>query len=485
MKFLANLSIRTKIAGAILLTTLLSLASAFAVVYLTTIRLFEEHLLKSSRLIAKAAGDYSAVGLSFDDREEAQNALDKLREFPNVSEAQLFNHRGERFVTLGAPEELSRIDEVPEDSIEIRDGFVHVFAPVLWEGSRHGTIYVRCSTEELEQQKETYFVYMFTLMLGFMVVAVIFTYLVQGVISKPILHLARQAERISNDADYSIRVDKPGNDEIGALYEGFNTMLAQIQARQLELERSNRDLDQFAYVASHDLKAPLRAIATLSGWLEEDLGEQLSENAKEQMSLLRSRVQRMDALIEGVLRYSRVGRMDTEGEWVDVAELVTEQIELIGPPPSFTVEVASDMPVLLTRRLRLSQVFANLITNAIKYHDRDHGRIEVSVEELSDELFRFSVADDGPGIPPQHHERVFMMFQTLQSRDEIESTGLGLSLVKKLVEEEGGSVELEKRTGRGATFRFTWKALGARGPGPEATGSPAGSGPTQPTSDVR
>ena len=114
MKFLANLSIRTKIAGAILLTTLLSLASAFAVVYLTTIRLFEEHLLKSSRLIAKAAGDYSAVGLSFDDREEAQNALDKLREFPNVSEAQLFNHRGERFVTLGAPEELSRIDEVPE-----------------------------------------------------------------------------------------------------------------------------------------------------------------------------------------------------------------------------------------------------------------------------------------------------------------------------------------------------------------------------------
>lgn len=486
LNFLANLSIRKKIAGVILVTTILSLGSAFALVYLTTIRLFEDHLLKTSLLIAKAAGDYSAVGLFFDDREEAQGALDKLREFPNVVEAQLFNRDRERFVTVGAPENLSQISEVPDESIEMRDGFVHVFAPVVWEGKRHGTIYVRCTTEELERQKSTYLVYMLSLMIGFVLVAVIFAYVLQGFITKPILHLVSLAERISTYADYSIRVEKPGDDEIGALYDGFNAMLTQIEARQLELERSNRDLDQFAYVASHDLKAPLRAIATLSGWLEEDLGDNLSADAQNQLSLLRSRVQRMDSLIEGVLRYSRVRRMETEGEWVDVKELVREQIELIGPPSTFTFEVADDLPVLLTRRLRLGQVFGNLITNAIKYHDRDHGKIVISVEDLGDGLFRFSVSDDGPGIPSQHHERVFVMFQTLQSRDAIESTGLGLSLVKKLVEEEGGTVFLEQKTGRGATFRFTWKALGNQEPGALARDSSGPEGPkSQPAPDVR
>ena len=306
------------------------------------------------------------------------------------------------------------------------------------------------------EQKRTYLYLTLTVLLGTILGAVIFAFLLQGFISKPILHLAEQAKHVSAEADYSVRVQTPGQDEIGVLYDGFNDMLAQIQLRQEELERSNRDLDQFAYIASHDLKAPLRAIATLSRWLEEDLKDRLSEEGREQIVLLRSRVQRMDSLIDGVLRYSRVGRMENEGEWVQVRELVEEQVELLSPPEGFRIRLADDLPEMHTKRLRLGQVFSNLINNAIKYHDREDGEIVVASRSLGDGLWEFRVSDDGPGIPEQHRERVFVMFQTLQPRDQVESTGLGLSLVKKLVEEEGGEVHVESNPEGGATFVFTW-----------------------------
>lgn len=473
MRLLANLSIRNKIAGIILLTTLAALLSAFALIYITTVRLFEQHLVRTLDVTARAVGNFSAFGLAFDDVTEAQGNLDQLGDFPNVVEAQLFDLEGQRFVAysrLGAPTASVDLDE---EITYLEEGFVHIVARVSWQGEAYGTIYLRASTEELAEQKRTYLLTVLTLMAIVVVLVVIFAYFLQGFISKPILHLAQQAERISANADYSIRVHKPGSDEIGVLYDGFNNMLSQIQMRQQDLERSNRDLDQFAYVASHDLKAPLRAIATLSGWIEEDLDAQLSDTSREQMQLLRSRVQRMDALIEGVLRYSRVGRMGTEGESVDVAELLRDLVEMLDPPEGFRVEIAEGMPTMLTKRLRLSQVFSNLINNAIKYHHRSEGRIVVSAVlletdgEVEPPAYRFAVADDGPGIPPQHHEKVFMMFQTLQPRDEVESTGLGLSLVKKLVEEEGGRVTLDSDLGQGATFLFTWPAM-AEPPSPTA-----------------
>ena len=488
MKLLANLSIRNKIAGVILVTTILSLGSALALVYLSTVQRFEDHLVKTIDLIARTAGEYSDVGLAFADQPEAQRSLQKLALFTEVAEAHLYSEEKELFVYyLREGEVFTELDRIPESSREIRDGWVHVFRPVNSEGRVHGTIYVRGSTAALRQQQRDYLRSTLYVMLGMMVVAGIFAFLLQGFISQPILHLAHQAERISDEADYSVRVEKPGNDEIGILYDGFNNMLAQIEQRQEELQRSNRDLDQFAYVASHDLKAPLRAIMTLSSWLEEDLADKLPEEGKEQIALLRSRVQRMDSLIDGVLRYSRVGRMETEGELVDVQDLLEEQIELLAPPPGFRVVIGPGMPRIVTKRLRLSQVFSNLINNAIKYHDRGEGKIEVSVRlrkgtdlhlgaeqaaRVSEgdgpvqEVWEFAVADDGPGIPPQHRERVFVMFQTLQPRDEVESTGLGLSLVKKLVEEEGGEVVAEETPGGGATFRFTWPTTVVEGRAP-------------------
>ena len=461
MKFLAHLSIRNKIAGIILVATLLSLGTGFTLVILNNLRLFEQDILRTTGLIARATGDYNAIYLSFDERESAKESLAQLEKFDYITDAHLYDIEGRHFASFQRSPRYSPPDSVSDSLAEVGGGYVQIGAPVNFEGERYGTIFVRGTTEALAARQRQHLLTLAALMAVLVVVAVVLAYFLQGFISKPILHLAERTQQISADNDYSVRVEKPGNDEIGMLYDGFNEMLAQIQRRQEELERSNHDLDQFAYVASHDLKAPLRAISTLAGWIEEDLDGQLTGEAKEQMRLLRSRVTRMDALIEGVLRYSRVGRMDSEGEWVDVGELLQELIELQAPPPGFTVTVAPEMPVFVTKRLRLGQVFSNLINNAIKYHDQPEGRVEIRAEER-DAFFEFTVEDDGPGIAPEHHERIFVMFQTLQPRDEIESTGLGLALVKKLVEEEGGKITLESDVSQGARFRFTWPTKSPR-----------------------
>ncbi|GAB4131886.1 MAG: hypothetical protein Fur0046_01210 [Cyanobacteria bacterium J069] len=222
------------------------------------------------------------------------------------------------------------------------------------------------------------------------------------------------------------------------------------------LEDRNRELEQFAYVASHDLKAPLRAIANLSEWIEEDLSGQLPEENQQQLHLLRGRVHRMEALINGLLEYSRVGRMESPIERVSVPILLDEVIDSIDPPTKFKVIIDPHMPALITKRLPLRQVFANLIGNAVKHHDREDGQVRIGVTDLGDR-YEFSVADDGPGIAPEYHRKIFMIFQTLHARDVKENTGVGLSIVKRIVETEGGTIRLDSQEGEGATFYFTWQ----------------------------
>ncbi|WP_377480177.1 MAG: PAS domain S-box protein [Microcoleus anatoxicus] len=221
------------------------------------------------------------------------------------------------------------------------------------------------------------------------------------------------------------------------------------------LRKQNEELEQFAYVVSHDLKAPLRAIANLSSWIEEDLSDSMTDDTLHQMNLLRGRVHRMEGLIEGLLQYSRVGRMQVASETVKVDKLLAEIIDSLAPPPEFVVEVQPGMPTFVAERLLLQQVFSNLISNAIKHHRSPTGHITISVEDIGD-FYKFAVADDGQGIAAQYHEKVFVIFQTLEARDRVENTGIGLSLVKKIVENQGGIISLESAEGEGATFRFTW-----------------------------
>ncbi|MGB7251653.1 MAG: ATP-binding protein [Phormidesmis sp.] len=227
-----------------------------------------------------------------------------------------------------------------------------------------------------------------------------------------------------------------------------------LETTQLVKER-NQELDEFAYVASHDLKAPLRAIANLAGWLEEDLKDKIPAESQEQLGLIGSRVKRLDNFITGLLEYSRVGRVGLERSRVDTGALVDEVIDSLVTPADFEILRPETMPVISTYRLLLQQVLANLMSNAIKYHHRPDGRVTITADDLGPEI-AFAVTDDGPGIKAEDQQKIFGIFQTLSSRDDIDSAGIGLSIVKKAVERQGGTVMVRSRLGKGSTFTFTW-----------------------------
>jgi signal transduction histidine kinase len=222
-----------------------------------------------------------------------------------------------------------------------------------------------------------------------------------------------------------------------------------------ELVRSNRELEQVAYGASHDLKAPLRGIATVCDWLEEDLADAITDDARKHLAQLRSRVRRMGAIVDGILAFARVGQARAQPEPVDLGDLLRDVVDLLHPPEGATIVIASGMPAARVQRQLLEQVFSNLIGNALKYARRPDPRIDVGIAETG-RFYEFWVADNGPGIAQQYHERIWSLFQRLESQEEIEGTGVGLALVKKSVEGQGGRVWVESQVGQGATFRFLW-----------------------------
>jgi signal transduction histidine kinase len=236
-----------------------------------------------------------------------------------------------------------------------------------------------------------------------------------------------------------------------------------LEAKSLELKRSNEDLEKFAHIASHDLKAPLRSIASLVTWITEDLGEAVTGETTDHLRLMGQRVKRMEAMLDALLLYSKVGSAKYTVERIDTSELVCSVVELTGIPEGFEVEVAKDMPVLLAQRAPLELVFRNLVSNALKHHDRATGKITIT-GKVDGNCCKFTVSDDGPGIPEIYQQKIFEMFETLKSRDEVEGSGIGLALVKKTVERNNGVIKLVSQE-RGAAFSFTWENMEKQGSG--------------------
>ena len=248
--------------------------------------------------------------------------------------------------------------------------------------------------------------------------------------------------------------------EIFALHKNGSEFPADVsveadQKRMIhELEVINEELKNFAYVVSHDLKAPLRAIGSLADWIASDQYERLDDEGQQHLRLLIQRVRRLDSLIDGVLRYSRIGRIHEAVISIDLNELAHEVIDSLAPPAHISVEVVSSLPTIQAEKTSIQQILQNLISNAIRYLDKPQGRIEIACTEQDDNCC-ISVSDNGPGIEARHFERIFQLFQTLNPRDRVESTGVGLSIVKKIVDQYGGRVWVESAVGQGSTFYFT------------------------------
>jgi two-component system sensor kinase FixL len=231
-------------------------------------------------------------------------------------------------------------------------------------------------------------------------------------------------------------------------------LVRQLEKANEQLGRMNKELGDFAYIVSHDLKAPLRGIKSLADWIATDHADQLDDEGKEQLHLLLARVERMHGLIEGILQYSRIGRATEQKEPVDLKELVPQIVDLLAVPRHIQVTICDDLPVIQGERTRITQIFQNLLSNAVKYMDKPQGRIAVTCQSNGED-WMFSVSDNGPGIEERYYEKIFQLFQTLSPRDQYESTGIGLTLVKKIVELYGGSIWVKSHLGEGSTFFFT------------------------------
>ena len=227
------------------------------------------------------------------------------------------------------------------------------------------------------------------------------------------------------------------------------------EQRSIDLARSNKDLDEFAYVASHDLKAPLRGIDQLATWVVEDIEEGNLEEIPEHLKMMRSRISRLETLLSDLLIYSQANHQKNSISEINTHVLVNDLFTLVSPLNGFVLTINGELPTFSTFSAPFEQVVRNLLSNAIKHHHKEQGKIEIGCIDVG-HFYQFSIKDDGPGISLDYQEDVFKMFKTLRPRDEAEGSGMGLALIKKIVEHYSGQVKIESNEGQGCTFYFTW-----------------------------
>lgn len=283
------------------------------------------------------------------------------------------------------------------------------------------------------------------------VIGLFSTIYIMILITSRIDYMVKLAEGIAQGQFAVVRDTR--RDELTGLSISLNKMSRNLDQTIRELQSRNTELNKFAYVVSHDLKAPLRGIHNVITWIEEDLANEISPKVNEYLKIIRERSLRMEALIKGLLDYARVNHK-TVPELVDTAGLVREIADSL-VPRTFELQI-DQLPEIHTERLKLEQIFANLISNAVKYTPSTHGSISITCKEFPAH-YEFSVKDNGVGIDPAYHEKIFEIFQTLREKNSKESTGIGLAIIKKIIDEHQEQIRIESVLGSGSAFIFTWK----------------------------
>ncbi|HEY3405425.1 MAG TPA: ATP-binding protein [Ohtaekwangia sp.] len=273
-------------------------------------------------------------------------------------------------------------------------------------------------------------------------------------ISSRIVRMVRLANAIAH-GDYAVSLPDKGKNELSQLAGALNEMAAILRSSIPLLKRQKEELDQFAHIISHDLKAPLRGIDNVIAWIEEDHSFALPPKVNEYLELIKGRITRAENLLKAILSYARAGREDRKLEVVDLRVMLEEIRGDISNHKNIIYHIQPGMPTLYTERIPLQQVFTNLIVNAFKYHNKDEGMVKVYYQP-EENYYTFFVEDDGPGINEAYHDRIFIIFQTLQERDVLESVGIGLAIVKKILDERGQTIRVSSEPGKGTVFSFTW-----------------------------
>src|SRR4051812_20339121 len=464
------------------------LLAGIAIIYFNFSR-FQTEMQRDLVSLADIVAQNSTAALSFNDTNAARDTLSALRSRPSIIGAALYGSHQKLFCSW-SPVSGAVFPARPEEDgpPRFQDGSLVVFRPVVLKGERIGTVYLRSNLAELTARVWAQAITVVAVFLAAGIVALMLSSGLQRLISRPILDLTGAARAVSQSRDYSLRVTRRTDDELGELVDAFNGMLDQIQRRDSELQRakdvleervqertkelqqrneeldqSNKELDDFAYIASHDLKEPLRGIHNFSSFLLEDYGGKLDGEGRSKLETLMRLTRRMETLIDSLLQYSRLGRVDLAMDRVDLNAIVAEALESLAitlQEEKVEIRLPRPLPTVRADRVRVGEIFANLIVNAVKYNDKPQKWIEIGAlqngSQAGGKAPVFYVRDNGIGIPEKHYDAVVRIFKRLHSRDKFGGgTGGGLTIVKKIVERHQGRIWLESTPGEGTTFYFT------------------------------
>jgi signal transduction histidine kinase len=311
----------------------------------------------------------------------------------------------------------------------------------------------RLHVDQMENQAQQKIFISAFIFVGALILSIYCWHMIVFRITRPINTMVNTLYKATHEQSLEIPEMHYHYDEIGKLAH----VLEVFKNNSNKIKQSNEELERFAFIAAHDLKTPLRAVYTISEWLEEDLNNLLPDKSKKHLNELRNRVKLMDKLLDDTLEYARIDAKmkHSTDEITNGKNLIAEIITLLKPPSGFTINTSKSLSSTRLSKFPLQQILYNLIHNAIAHHDKEQGIINIEFNETEAEYI-FHVNDDGPGIDPRYHHKIFEMFQTLQPRDKSKGRGMGLAIVRKIITNHGGSITLESESGQGASFCFTW-----------------------------
>ncbi len=485
---LVNVPVRRKLMLIVLLTTGGTLLLAGSALILFNVVQFKNEMAVDLTSLADIVAHNSTAVLTFADPGAGAETLRSLSGRKPIVAAALYDQKGVLFARYPqGPGVEFPSRPGPDGPAQVEGGLV-VFRPVELKGERIGTVYLRSDLSELTSRINVQAIAVGAVFLVSGLAALFLSSGLQRLVSAPVLDLAETARAVSETEDYSLRAEKRGDDELGQLVDAFNRMLVQIQQRDSalqeakeeleqrvdertrelarrneELHQSNKELDDFAYIASHDLKEPLRGIHNFSNFLLEDYGDKLAGDGRSKLETLMRLTHRMETLIDSLLQFSRLGRVDLAIDRVDLNEIVAEVLDSLAitlQEERVEIRLPRPMPKVRADRVRVGEIFSNLVVNAVKYNDKAEKWIEIGATRNGSPPgagpLVFYVRDNGIGIPEKHYDAVFRIFKRLHGRDQFGGgTGAGLTIVKKIVERHHGRIWLQSSPGEGTTFYFT------------------------------
>ncbi|HEY9199128.1 MAG TPA: ATP-binding protein [Gammaproteobacteria bacterium] len=490
-------SIRNKVILVVIATNFAALIVAGVALAMYEVRGYREVLANDLATQGEILGRASAPALEFEDPKSADAYLALLEARPMITAAAIYNAKGKLFASY--KRDVSSDQELPllphTDGHRIMDAQMEFFSRIVEHGEILGTVFLRAHYPIYERLAK-YLGILGAVMVLSMLVALFVVAWLQARLTRPILAVTDTARQVMSNRDYSLRVGKTTEDEIGYLVDAFNDMLAEIGNRaetneasnrklehevaermraeddlrklNLELEERvtsrteqlanvNKELEAFSYSVSHDLRAPLRAITGFSNLLVEDHGDQLDVEARRKLEVIMGEATRMGTLIDDLLAFSRLGRKAMQYSEVDMAEMVRTTYASLckqhsGPPPELHL---GSLPNATGDPSLLGQVWVNLLSNAIKFSSNKQNPV-IEVNAISDAHERiYFVRDNGAGFDSRYESKLFEVFQRLHDSSEFPGTGVGLALVRRIVSRHGGRVWAESRLGEGATFYFS------------------------------